>query len=263
VNFLLDHDTKDSLRYAAIGSPVGQALMDHMGLPRDMDAIIFVDHDEYYLKSDGFLKIIERTSLAPYAKLGWLLPRPLREAILYANRERFGESDQCFVEDLDDRFVSDLPAGGMEKLFADDDRPVLVYDGSCRLCDAWVSFVLDRGVDVRFAASQTAAGKALKDHAAVPDDVLVLVAADHAFENADAVLELCARAPDDRLNTLAAVLSALLPGALRTTLFDFVSKNRHRILATTDYCVVNDPRKASSFLVDLPADALRAVVPAA
>uniref|UniRef100_A0A7S0TA94 DUF393 domain-containing protein n=1 Tax=Chrysocystis fragilis TaxID=1411660 RepID=A0A7S0TA94_9STRA len=252
VNFLLEHDTGSSLRYAAIGSPVGQALMDHVGLPRDADAVLLVDREQYYLRSEAFLKILERTNLARYASLGWLVPRPVRDALLRANRERFGESEQCFVEALDDRFVSSLPPSG--GFFRDDDRPILVFDGSCPLCSAWVDFVVSRNVDVRFAAAQTAAGRALKDFARADRDVLVLVARDRAFENADAVFELCARASDPLITTSATLLRRLLPAPARAAIFDLVSKRRrllHLPPRSDRFCRVSDPDKADRFLLDL------------
>lgn len=266
VNFLLDHDEAGTLRYASISSPVGQKLMDHMGLPRDMDAILLVEHDEYFAKSEAFLRILERTTLASYAKMGWFIPQALREAILYANRERFGESDQCFLDELDDRFVSSLPPEGVDQIFVQDPRPILIFDGRCPLCSMWVNLVLDQDVPIRFAAAQTEAGVALKEMTGEPNrDALILIAQDHTFENADAVVEICKRAASPHFRNFAAA-GAWLPHPLRTALFEFISKRRHLVLPSAHFCRVSDTTKADRFLLDLVPSAMLpipAVVPAA
>ena len=56
---------------------------------------------------------------------------------------------------------------------APDTRAVIVFDGTCVLCNGWVDFLLrhDRYARYRFAAMQTPAGRALLTaHGLDPDD---------------------------------------------------------------------------------------------
>ena len=65
-----------------------------------------------------------------------------------------------------------------KKLFETDDRPIILYDGICNLCNGGVNFMLDwdspnekRG-NFRFAALQSEVGKALLQRSGRrPDDV--------------------------------------------------------------------------------------------
>jgi predicted DCC family thiol-disulfide oxidoreductase YuxK len=47
-----------------------------------------------------------------------------------------------------------------------DDHPILIYDGICAMCSAWVQFVLrhDKAGRFRFLAAQSALGRSLYIH---------------------------------------------------------------------------------------------------
>mmetsp|Transcript_6093 Transcript_6093/g.9043 ORF Transcript_6093/g.9043 Transcript_6093/m.9043 type:complete len:349 (-) Transcript_6093:2526-3572(-) len=260
VNFLLEHDNEEKLRFAAIGSAVGASLMDHVGLPRDTDAVLLVERDEYFLRSDAFLRILEYTDLASYASVAKIFPKSIRDIVLRANREKFGESEQCFVEALDDRFLTRTPpVSEMPSLFLDDPRPILIYDGRCKLCDSWVSFLLnqDPGARLRFAASQTDAGIKLKQYAKIEIDALVFIGSDRALLNADAILACLLQiydAPKDSLSRNPSLALAVrfaqffAPPPIRDAVFDLVSKNRHKLFQDYDFCKISDDIYPDRFL---------------
>ena len=73
--------------------------------------------------------------------------------------------------------------------------PIVVFDGVCRLCSAWVQFLLrhDRSGRIRFAPMQGSTGRALlQQHGLDADDPLsfLWVEAGHGYRNSDAILRI-------------------------------------------------------------------------
>ena len=103
VHFLIDHDSKARLRFAALQSTTGQALLEKFGLRKtDFDTMVLVEGDRYSLRSTAALRI------ATYLDGWWwlaagalLIPTFLRDfgyGILARNRYRwFGTLDACRV----------------------------------------------------------------------------------------------------------------------------------------------------------------------
>jgi predicted DCC family thiol-disulfide oxidoreductase YuxK len=80
------------------------------------------------------------------------------------------------------------------------DRPIVLYDGWCNLCDSSVAFLLqrDRQARLRFAALQSAAGKALLGRCESNerlDGTLVLVYQGRCRTRSDAVLTILGLLP--------------------------------------------------------------------
>jgi predicted DCC family thiol-disulfide oxidoreductase YuxK len=113
VNFLLDHDPQRRLRFAALQSRTGQALLRRFGLrTTDFDTLVFVEGNRCATRSTAALRI------ASYLPLPWrcleallLLPAFLRDPgydLLARNRYRwFGRLDACRVPtpELRERFL--------------------------------------------------------------------------------------------------------------------------------------------------------------
>ncbi|CAI5490116.1 unnamed protein product [Closterium sp. Naga37s-1] len=98
---------------------------------------------------------------------------------------------------------------GLVDHFATDDRPIVLYDGVCNMCNGGVNFALDADPQgrLRFAALQSEAGRALLARSGrSPDDIssIVLVERDGAYIKSDAVLRI-ARLLDLPLAFLAAL----------------------------------------------------------
>jgi predicted DCC family thiol-disulfide oxidoreductase YuxK len=115
VRFVVPRDEAGQVRFAALQSDAGQALLRAFDLPTgDFDSFVLVDDGEYYTKSAAALR------LASYldGPVSWLaafgvLPRPVRDAVydlVAAHRYRvFGRKEQCMVPtpDLEARFLED------------------------------------------------------------------------------------------------------------------------------------------------------------
>lgn len=108
-----------NFRFVSIQSKIGQSLLIRSGKdPKDMSSIVLVTKDTAYFKSDAVLRIASKLEgknpfLPVFGKVGlWTVPKFMRDAIykiVADNRYKFGESDQCRLEDdrFDDRFVPD------------------------------------------------------------------------------------------------------------------------------------------------------------
>lgn len=130
--------------------------------------------------------------------------------------------------------------------------PVLLYDGTCGLCDAAVRTVLalDRTERFRFAAltSQAArtclAERGVTLDAAGPGTVMLVEGA-RVSVRSEAVLRACVQlgAPWSWLAVLRVV-----PRAWRDALYDVVARHRSRIAGRLAACRVPTARERARFL---------------
>lgn len=118
----LDWDPKGKLRFSALQSNVGRALLEVNGRNNDdISSIVLVTANGAYTKSDAVLKITEELAplqflpLKPLGVLGrYLVPKFLRDIIydgVADNRyDLLGKQDYCRFDgdgEFDDRFVDD------------------------------------------------------------------------------------------------------------------------------------------------------------
>ena len=127
---------------------------------------------------------------------------------------------------------------------------IVVFDGQCLLCNAWVRFLLrhdQRGV-FRFAAIQGRTGQALLQQAGLQLEglqTLLLVDGVKSWQHTAAILRI--------LHHLgwpwrAAWLGWLVPAVLRDALYRWVARHRYRIFGWSDRCMVPSPDVAARFL---------------
>jgi len=122
VNLALDWDPKGKLRFSALQSNVGRALLETNGrYADDISSIVLVTKDGAYVKSDAILKITEELTpfpllpLKPAAALGRaLVPKVLRDVFydgVADNRYSImGRRNECRLDgkgEFEDRFVDD------------------------------------------------------------------------------------------------------------------------------------------------------------
>lgn len=103
VNFLIDHDPGDVLRFTALQSEPGRALLAARGVTApegDPDSILLVEGDRVWTHSDAALRIAARLP-APWrwARAFLIVPRFARDAVyrfIARNRYRwFGRTEMC------------------------------------------------------------------------------------------------------------------------------------------------------------------------
>ena len=129
---------------------------------------------------------------------------------------------------------------------------MLLFDGMCRLCNAWVDFVLehDRRGTIRLAALQSEAARDLMrlyGGSTEPADSVLLVKDGCVYQKSEAILQLA--------SALGGIWKLLLigravPRTWRDLLYDGVARNRFRWFGSREHCRVPDPEQRHRFLDD-------------
>jgi len=130
------------------------------------------------------------------------------------------------------------------------DRPVLLFDGVCNLCNGLVQWVIERDSEgrFRFSALQSDAGQRLLEAHALPTedfDTFVLVDGENYYTKSTAALRV--------LKGLGLPYSALypavvLPRFVRDRIYDFVADHRYGWFGKRESCMVPDESLESRFL---------------
>mmetsp|Transcript_29565 Transcript_29565/g.66754 ORF Transcript_29565/g.66754 Transcript_29565/m.66754 type:complete len:211 (+) Transcript_29565:47-679(+) len=136
------------------------------------------------------------------------------------------------------------PSSVLDRVFETDDRPVILFDGVCNLCNNAVNLALDwdpKG-KLRFSALQSDVGRSLlQAHGRAADDIssIVLVRTDGAYTKSDAILGISEELnplPFVPMKPLSRLASGLVPQFLRDLIYDGVADNRYSIMGIRDEC---------------------------
>ena len=127
---------------------------------------------------------------------------------------------------------------------------IIVFDGSCVLCNGWVEFLLarDRRGRYRFVAMQSAAGRdLLAGHGLDPEDPasLLLLDTDGAHTDSDAIVRVLAGLGG--VWRLAA-MARLVPRGVRDVLYRWLARNRYRWFGRQSACRVPMPGQQHRFI---------------
>ncbi len=131
-----------------------------------------------------------------------------------------------------------------------DDRPIIVFDGVCVLCSAWVGFVLrhDTRGRYRLLTAQSELGQALYLHYGldpVDYETNLLLSHGRLFVKSEGSIRMA-----EGLGfpwRLAGVLR-LIPLRLRDLLYEWVARNRLRWFGTRTTCYLPKPADRARFL---------------
>jgi len=130
------------------------------------------------------------------------------------------------------------------------DRPVLLFDGVCNLCNGLVQWVIERDPDAefRFAALQSDAGQALLERHDLPTDdfdTFVMVDGEDYYTKSTAALRVL-----NRLGQPYSLLypSVVVPRFIRDRVYDFVAEHRYGWFGRRDACMRPTPELESRFL---------------
>lgn len=132
----------------------------------------------------------------------------------------------------------------LEKVFQQDSRPIILFDGVCNLCNSAVNLALDWDPSgkLRFAALQSKVGQnLLQAHGRDANDIssIVFVTPKGAYTKSDAILGITQELnplPFLPLRPLAAAGQFMVPQILRDAVYDGVADNRYSIMGKRDEC---------------------------
>lgn len=129
---------------------------------------------------------------------------------------------------------------------------IILFDGVCVLCSAWVPFVHQRDPAGRyhFASVQSEAGQALLAWLGLPIDqcdTMVYIESGQAYYRSTAFLKIV-RGLAGPWPLLGA--GRLVPAFLRDWLYDRIALNRYRLFGKHETCMVPTPELAGRFVTN-------------
>ena len=130
--------------------------------------------------------------------------------------------------------------------------PILLFDGHCNLCNAWVQFIVKRNPakTIRFASLQSNAGRALlAEHKIAQDylDSLVLIEEERFSVSSSAALRTLSY-----LSTWESRLKLLLivPRPIRDLIYRFIARYRYKWFGRREQCMIPTAELNERFLPD-------------
>ena len=127
---------------------------------------------------------------------------------------------------------------------------VVLFDGVCKLCNAWAVFLIrfDRKRRFKLASVQSKEGAAILDWFGFPTDTyetMLLVEGPCMYQRSTAFIRVVARLP---LPWKLATVVWLIPSPIRNWLYDRVALNRYQVFGKFDACVLPTPDHLERYL---------------
>jgi len=130
------------------------------------------------------------------------------------------------------------------------DRPIIIFDGVCNLCEYSVKFIVkhDRQARFKFVSAQSERGKVLQRLYGVDtlqDGTVILLKNGQVYVKSDAAVEI---AKDlDGLWRFLHVFK-FIPKPVRDFIYSIISKNRYRWFGNKNECLLPDNNIKERFL---------------
>lgn len=133
------------------------------------------------------------------------------------------------------------------------DKPIILFDGVCNLCQSSVQFVIrhDRRARFRFAALQSDIAQQLLEELEYEGDSLssiVLVSDGQCFRKSRAALRIARQL--DGVWPMIYFLFFWIPPFISDVVYDFVGNRRYRWFGKKEECWIPDESLQSRFLSD-------------
>ena len=130
------------------------------------------------------------------------------------------------------------------------EKPVLLFDGVCNLCNGVVQFVIKRDPDAKFSFTslQSNMGQRLlqKFHLPTSDfESFVLVDGDRYYRKSTAALKLLKKLGG---GWQLLYLFIIIPAPIRDFVYNLVANNRYKVFGRTDECWIPTPELKARFL---------------
>ena len=137
-----------------------------------------------------------------------------------------------------------------EAMIAGTQAPLILFDGVCNLCNAWVRFVIRRdpaGI-FRFVAQQSPSGQAIiEDHmrGVVALSSVILIEGNAIYTESEAILQILTRLGPP-WSWMA--LLRIVPRRFRDACYRFIVRHRYQWFGRTEVCQVPSADIRSRFL---------------
>lgn len=131
-----------------------------------------------------------------------------------------------------------------------DQHPIVLFDGVCNLCNAFVQFIIQRDPDAvfRFSPLQSEIGQSLLKEAGLPTSELstvILYNKGVFYTHSDVALQVVRHLPGfwSLLYSLR-----IIPKSIRDVIYDWVAQNRYRWFGKQESCMMPTPELQKRFL---------------
>jgi predicted DCC family thiol-disulfide oxidoreductase YuxK len=127
---------------------------------------------------------------------------------------------------------------------------VILFDGVCKLCSAWVRFIIrfDKNHKFKLASVQSPEGRAILEWHGFPTDyfeTLLLVEGPVVYTKSTAFFRVSRRLP---WPWPLLCIGWVVPSIFSDWLYDRIAKNRYRIFGRHNECVLPDKDHNARFL---------------
>jgi predicted DCC family thiol-disulfide oxidoreductase YuxK len=137
------------------------------------------------------------------------------------------------------------------RVWPDDD--IILYDGVCAFCSAWVHYVVrrDPARRFRFTPIQSPYGRRLAETLGIdpeaPDTNAVIIDGE-ALRRSDGALAVLSKLPNwSWVNGFRFV-----PRPIRDCIYNFIARNRYRVFGRCDVCDFNPATLAGRIITEAP-----------
>jgi predicted DCC family thiol-disulfide oxidoreductase YuxK len=132
------------------------------------------------------------------------------------------------------------------------DRPVIIFDGVCELCNASVDFILkwEKRPDFMFTANQNPPGQAiLRSFGLDPNDVSTVFVVENGkiYQRSAAAMRIARRL---RFPAVLLYGFVIVPGFIRDVVYKWVARNRYRWYGQKDTCRIPSQEEIARFLLE-------------
>lgn len=130
-------------------------------------------------------------------------------------------------------------------------RPIILFDGVCNLCNSSVLFIIkrDKNATFLFAPLQSTTGLELMRKYNIPEEFnsFILIEKEKYYKKSTAALRVA-----KKLSGLWPVMYGfiIVPAFIRDAVYDFVGKNRYKWFGQRNECMMPTPELQSRFLKD-------------
>ena len=130
------------------------------------------------------------------------------------------------------------------------DNKIIVFDGACGLCHAWVRFVIRHDAQniFKFTSVQSHKGQVILRHFNMPTDVfetMLYVENDVAYGKSTAALKIIRLLP---LPIKLLICVAIIPRVVRDFIYVRIARNRYTLFGPRDECSLLDGLDKDRFL---------------